>query len=124
MGRCCHDNVGVRDSGIAALGDGFERGVGPAESCARSGGIVATFSCSPDVVDSAPFKRFRASSLLSSRDSRGRGKSGSDGIILWLVGDSAIERIEAGVLVFEGGSLVGDSDLARSIFHSNQPNKP
>ena len=35
-----------------------------------------------------------------------------------------MERIEVGVLVFEGGSLVGDNDLARSMLRSNQLNKP
>lgn len=119
VGRCCHDKVGVRDSGIAMLGDGLEGDFGPAAICGRSGDIIAPFSCSPGVVDGAPFKRCRASCLFSSQDSRGRSKSGVDVTLLWLVGPSAIERIEAGVLVFDEGSFVGDSDLARSTVRSS-----
>lgn len=124
VGRCCHDNVGVRDSDVAAPGDDFERGAGLADSSARSGDNIASSKGSPALVDGTPFKRFRASSRFSSRDTGGRGKSDVDGTIFWLVGVSAIDRIEAGVLEFEGGSLVGDSDLARSILRSHQPNAP
>lgn len=112
--------MGVRDSGIATLGDDFDGDFGPAACCGRSGDIIAPFSWSPNVVDDgAPFKRCRASCLFSSQDSRGRSKSGVDVTLLWLVGPSAIERIEAGVLVFDEGSFVGDSDLARSTVRSS-----
>lgn len=110
MGRCCHDNVEVRE-GIAFEGESF---VG--ELRLRSESILTRPSFS---FVGEPVKPDIASSIAASRGS----ESARGSIVGCMVWDRLADCVEIRdvVGVVDGEDLVGLIDRARSVYEKSEP---